>query len=147
MIDGQASLVISSDTYAAADVTKFLGIDPDWSAEKGDLRPRTNGGIEPIRRRFYETSMWALEVDASPATMMAVDDDESKGFGTLQVLVDRLLGRGEMLAHVRQYYSAQLSWYGTAAGSQASFVLPGALIRDIGELGLDVVGTVYPRAD
>jgi hypothetical protein len=147
MIDGQASLVISSETYTAADVTKFLGVEPDWSAEKGDLRPRTNSGNEPIRRRFYESSMWALEVDSTPATMMAVDEDEAKGFATLHVLVDRLLGRGEMLAHVKQYYSVQLSWFGTAAGGQASFLLPGGLLRDIAELGLDVIGTVYPRAE
>ncbi len=142
-IDGQASLVISSDTYTAADVTKALGIEPDWSAEKGDLRPRTNSGAEPIRRRFYETSMWALEVDSSPATMMSVDDDESKGFATLQVLVDRLLGRGPMLAHMRQFYTIQLNWYGTSGGHQAAFTLPIGLLRDLAELGLDVFGTVY----
>jgi hypothetical protein len=145
MIDGQASLVITSETYTAADVTRALGIQPDLSAEKGDLRPRNNAGSEPIRRRYYETSVWALEVDSTPATMMAVDEDAAKGFATLHVLVDRLLGRGDMLGQIRQYYTVSLNWYGTAAEGQTTAVLPSGLLRDIAELGLDLVVTLYPR--
>ncbi len=145
MIDGQASLVITSDTHTAADVTRALGIQPDLSAEKGDLRPRGNGGVEPIRRRHYEASVWALEVDSTPATMMAVDEDAAKGFATLHVLIDRLLGRGETLAQIRQYYTVALSWYGTAAEGQTTALLPSGLLRDIAELGLDLVVTLYPR--
>ena len=40
MIDGMATLVISSPDHPAYYVTQVLGVQPDWSAEKGDPRPR-----------------------------------------------------------------------------------------------------------
>jgi hypothetical protein len=148
MIDGMATLVISSPNHPAYYVTEVLGIDPDWSADRGDLRPRSGDtGNEPIRRRVYDTSMWVLEVDSNPATKMAIAEDESKGFATLQVLADRLLGRGPGLAQLRLDYSVELTWYGTAGGSQAGFVLPSALLADLAELGLDVNCTVYAHDD
>ncbi len=144
MTDGMATLVISSPLHPAYYVTEVLGIEPDWSAEQGELRPRTGDtGNEPIRRRVYDTSMWALEVASDPGTKMAVVEEEAKGFGTLQVLADRLFGRGPMLAQLRQDYKVELTWYGTAAGSQTGFVLPSRLLGDLAELGLDVYGTVY----
>jgi hypothetical protein len=144
MIDGMATLIISSAVHPASYVTSVLGIDPDWSAEKGEPRPRSgDSGSEPIRRRVYEKSMWVLEVDSNPGTKMAVDDDDAKGFASLHVLVDRLMGRGPALAQLRPYYEIDLTWYGTAGANQAGFVLPIALIRDLAEIGLDVLGTVY----
>ena len=148
MIDGMATLVISSPNHPAYYVSEVLGIQPDWSADKGDLRPRSGDtGNEPIRRRVYDTSMWVLEVDSNPATKMAIAEDESKGFATLQVLADRLLGRGPGLAQLRLDYKVELTWYGTAGGSQAGFVLPTTLIADLAELGLDVNCTVYAHDD
>ena len=148
MTDGMATLVISSPNNPAYYVTEVLGIEPDWSADKGDLRPRSGDtGNEPIRRRVYDTSMWVLEVDSNPATKMAIADDESKGFATLQVLADRLLGRGPAIASIRPDYRVELTWYGTAGGSQAGFVLPLTLIADLAELGLDVNCTVYSHDD
>jgi hypothetical protein len=148
MIDGMATLVISSANHPAYYVSEVLGIQPDWSADKGDLRPRSGDtGNEPIRRRIYDTSMWVLEVDSNPATKMAIAEDESKGFATLQVLVDRLLGRGPGLAQLKLDYKVELTWYGTAGGSQAGFVLPTTLLADLAELGLDVNCTVYAHDD
>jgi hypothetical protein len=148
MIDGMATLVISSPNHPAYYVTEVLGIDPDWSADKGDPRPRSGDtGNEPIRRRVYDTSMWVLEVESNPATKMAIAEDESKGFATLQVLADRLLGRGPGLAQLRLDYTVELTWYGTAGGSQAGFVLPSSLLGDLAELGLDVNCTVYSHDD
>ena len=148
MIDGMATLVISSPNHPAYYVSEVLGIQPDWSADKGDLRPRSGDtGNEPIRRRVYDTSMWVLEVDSNPATKMAIAEDESKGFATLQVLADRLLGRGPGLAQLKLDYTVELTWYGTAGGSQAGFVLPTTLIADLAELGLDVNCTVYAHDD
>ena len=148
MIDGMATLVISSANHPAYYVTEVLGIEPDWSADKGDLRPRSGDtGNEPIRRRVYDTSMWVLEVDSNPATKMAIAEDESKGFATLQVLADRLLGRGPAIAQIRLDYNVELTWYGTAGGSQAGFVLPSTLLADLAELGLDVNCTVYGHDD
>ena len=148
MIDGMATLVISSPNHPAYYVTEVLGIDPDWSADKGDLRPRGNDtGNEPIRRRVYDTSMWVLEVDSNPATKMAVAEDASKGFATLRVLADRLLGRGPAIAQIRLDYKVELTWYGTAGGSQAGFVLPMTLLGDLADLGLDVNCTVYAHDD
>jgi hypothetical protein len=148
MIDGMATLVISSPNHPAYYVTEVLGINPDWSADKGDLRPRgSDTGTEPIRRRVYDTSMWVLEVDSNPATKMTIAEDDSKGFATLQVLADRLLGRGPAIAQIRLDYKVELTWYGTAGGSQAGFVLPATLIADLAELGLDVNCTVYAHDD
>ncbi|HEY5230783.1 MAG TPA: hypothetical protein VIJ11_07830 [Galbitalea sp.] len=148
MIDGMATLVISSPNHPAYYVSEVLGIQPDWSADKGDLRPRSGDtGTEPIRRRVYDTSMWVLEVDSNPATKMTIAEDESKGFATLQVLADRLLGRGPGLAQLRLDYKVELTWYGTAGASQSGFVLPSALIADLAELGLDVNCTVYAHDD
>ena len=148
MIDGMATLVISSPNHPAYYVSDVLGLKPDWSADKGDLRPRSGDtGTEPIRRRVYDTSMWVLEVDSNPATKMTVAEDESKGFATLQVLADRLLGRGPGLAQLRLDYKVELTWYGTAGASQSGFVLPSALIADLAELGLDVNCTVYAHDD
>jgi hypothetical protein len=148
MIDGMATLVISSENNPAYYVTEVLGIEPDWSADKGDLRPRSGDtGSEPIRRRVYDTSMWVLEVDSNPGTKMAVAEDEAKGFATLQVLADRLLGRGPALAQIRLDYKVELTWYGTAGASQAGFVLSTRLIADLAELGLDVNCTVYGHED
>jgi hypothetical protein len=148
MIDGMATLVISSPLHPAYYVTEVLGIAPDWSAERGDKRPRSGDtGNEPIRRRVYDTSMWVLEVDSNPGTKMAMADDEAKGFATLQVLADRLLGRGPMLAQIRADYRVELTWYGTAGGTQAGFMLPTSLLSDLAELGLDVYCTVYGHDD
>jgi hypothetical protein len=148
MIDGMATLVISSPNHPAYYVTEVLGISPDWSADKGDLRPRSGDtGNEPIRRRVYDTSMWVLEVDSNPGTKMAMTEDESKGFATLQVLADRLLGRGPALAQIRMDYKVELTWYGTAGGIQAGFILPSTLLSDLAELGLDVYCTVYGHDD
>jgi hypothetical protein len=148
MIDGMATLVISSENNPAYYVTEVLGIAPDWSADKGDLRPRSgDSGNEPIRRRVYDTSMWVLEVDSNPGTKMAVAEDESKGFATLQVLADRLLGRGPAIARIRLDYKVELTWYGTAGAAQAGFVLSTRLIADLAELGLDVNCTVYGHGD
>jgi hypothetical protein len=148
MIDGMATLVISSPNHPAYYVSEVLGIEPDWSADKGDPRPRSGDtGNEPIRRRVYDTSMWVLEVDSNPATKMVIAEDESKGFATLQVLADRLLGRGSGLAQLRLDYKVELTWYGTAGASQSGFVLPSALIADLAELGLDVNCTVYAHDD
>jgi hypothetical protein len=148
MIDGMATLEISSPLHPAYYVTEVLGIQPDWFAEKGDPRPRSGDtGNEPIRRRLYDTSMWVLEVDSNPATKMAIAEDEAKGFATLQVLADRLLGRGPMLAQIRLDYKVDLTWYGTAGGTQAGFVLPTTLLADLAELGLDVNCTVYGHDD
>jgi hypothetical protein len=148
MIDGMATLVISSPNHPAYYVTEVLGIEPDWSADKGDLRPRGNDtGNTPIRRRVYDTSLWVLEVDSNPGTKMAMVEDDAKGFATLQVLVDRLLGRGPMLARIRADYKVELTWYGTAGGSQAGFMLPSTLLSDLAELGLDVFCTVYGHDD
>ena len=52
--------------------------------------------------------------------MMAVDEDEYKGFATLFVLVDRLWGRGSLLAELRPRFTTQISWFGTAASRQAA---------------------------
>lgn len=148
MIDGMATFVVSSPNHPAYYVSEVLGIEPDWSADKGDLRPRGNdSGNEPIRRRVYDTSMWVLEVDSNPATKMAIAEDESKGFATLQVLADRLLGRGPAIAQIRLDYKVELTWYGTAGAAQAGFVLPTTLIADLAELGLDVNCTVYAHDD
>jgi hypothetical protein len=145
MIDGKATLVISSHTHMASDVTRALGILPDWSAERGDERVRDDGTSVSLRRRYFESAMWALEVDASPATMMAVDEDAAKGFGTLYVLVDRLLGRGPSLAMLRDNdYAMYIRWYGTSGSAQGGFLLPKDLLRDIAELGCDFFGNVYP---
>src|ERR1700759_4690854 len=98
MIDGMATLVISSADHPAHYVTSVLGLEPDWSAEVGDARPRQgDAGTEPVRRPVYDESIWALEVDSNPGTKMAVDNDDAKGFATLHVLVERLLGRGRLL--------------------------------------------------
>ncbi len=148
MIDGMASLVISSPNHPAYWVTSVLGIEPDWMAEKGDPRPRdSDTGNEPIRRRVYDTSMWVLEVESNPGTKMAVVEDAAKGFATLQVLADRLLGRGPALAQIRVDYTVELTWYGTASGPQSGFLLPSGLLADLAELGLDVFGTVYAHDD
>jgi hypothetical protein len=148
MIDGMATLVISSPNHPAYYVSEVLGIAPDWSADRGELRPRSGDtGNEPIRRRFYDTSMWVLEVDSNPGTKMAMTEDESKGFATLQVLADRLLGRGSAIAQIRRDYKVELTWYGTAGASQAGFILPVTLLRDLAELGLDVNCTVYGHDD
>jgi hypothetical protein len=148
MIDGMATLVISSPDHPAYYVTQVLGVEPDWSAEKGDLRPRQGDAAnEPIRRRVYDTSMWVLEVDSNPGTKMAMVEDEAKGFGTLKVLADRLLGRAGALAQIRVDYKVELTWYGTAGGSQAGFMLPTTLLADLAELGLDVNCTVYSHDD
>lgn len=148
MIDGMATLVISSPEHPASYVTTVLGVEPDWSAEKGDLRPRQGDtGSEPIRRRTYDTSMWVLEVDSNPGTKMAVDEDDAKGFATLQVLADRLFGRGPLLAQLRSNYQIELTWYGTAGASQAGFILPASLLAALAELALDVNCTVYAHDD
>jgi len=148
MIDGMATLVISSPDHPAYYVTQVLGVEPDLAAEKGDLRPRQlDTGNEPIRRRVYDTSMWVLEVESDPGTKMAMVEDDAKGFGTLQVLADRLMGRGQLLAQIRADYSVELTWYGTASGSQTGFMLPAALLSDLAELGLDVNCTVYAHDD
>ena len=148
MIDGMATLVISSPSHPAYYVSTVLGLEPDWMAEKGDPRPRQGDtGSEPIRRRVYDTSMWVLEVDSNPGTKMAVPQDDAKGFATLQVLAERLLGRGPALAQIHVDYKVELTWYGTAGGSQAGFVLPTGLLADLAELGLDVSCTVYSQDD
>lgn len=144
MIDGSASLQISSRTRTAASVTEALDIRASQMAEKGDARLNREG--EPIRgpRPLYEYALWSLKVDGDEVLPSATDDDAA-GFISLRLLVAQLAGKARILENLRASgeYDMHVSWYGTSGSSQGGFVLPADLLSALAELGCDLFGNVY----
>jgi hypothetical protein len=140
MIDGSASLQISSTTRTAASVAEALGIHATHMAEKGDARLSLEGNAIRGARPLYEYAVWSVTVDGDEAS-----DDGSAGFTSLRLLVAQFAGKAQILSQLRESgeYKMYVSWYGTSGSSQGGFVLPLDLLAALVELGCDLFGNVY----
>ena len=140
MIDGSASLQISSTTRTAASIAEALGIPATHMAEKGDLRLDIRGNPTRGPRPVYEYAAWSVTVDGDEAT-----DDSSAGFTSLRTLVEQFSGKAQALGELRDTgeYEMYVSWHGTSGSSQGGFVLPLDLLTGFVELGCDLFGSVY----
>jgi hypothetical protein len=143
LLDGQASLTVYSDVRSAADVTTELQMAPTYIGEIGEPHgpQRFEADGTAATQFFYKSATWNLTISADEARDSAADDDTA-GFASLQVLVDRLSDRKSVLASLRAAdYRTIISWYGTSGSRQGGFVMPASLMLSLGELGCDLYGS------
>jgi hypothetical protein len=148
ILDGAASLTIYSETQSASAITVALQLTPTFLGEVGEPRAplRIGSGGSPAKQFFYKSATWDLTIDADEARPFARDDDTA-GFASLQLLVDRLARKAEALQALRTDYRTIISWYGTSGSHQGGFILPAPLLLALGQLGCDVYGNIYSFAD
>lgn len=132
MPDGKwsaGSLRIASRTMSVGDISEMLGIEPDRSYERGSLiSPR-----DPDSRR-WDSTVWIRTSGLANDRWL----DEH-----LAVLVRLLDGRQEALGRLAGDCEVDL-FLGFGSESQGGCVLPAALLKEIGLLGIDVVLDLYP---
>jgi len=140
VIDGHASLVISTRTRRLEELTRLLLIEPTVYWELGDPYTLTIGrlagrsGVRPV-------SMWALHISDEDFE----HPDDQTGLASLRRLANLLSGKGAILSSLRPELEPTILWSGDSDSSQGGFYLPLDLIRDLGELGCDVMMTVYNK--
>jgi hypothetical protein len=69
--------------------------------------------------------------------------DDQTGFASLRALVDRLLPVQITLDELKNSSEMSLWWSGDSDSWQGGFVIPNELLRDLGELGIDLYGTAF----
>ncbi|MFN4001709.1 DUF4279 domain-containing protein [Microcella sp.] len=135
IVESSASLVITSPTLSAEQITQSLGITPSTSRNIGDPHgaPRPDASGVVVQRTARET-FWRLDSGAglSPGS-----------FSGLVALAELLSDKSEQLASLRPLCTTVISWGGFSDSDQGGFVFPAALLTDLGALGCDLYGTAY----
>jgi uncharacterized protein DUF4279 len=124
------SLRITSRTISAAEISEALGIDPHDKFEQGSLAIPCSP--ESFRR---ESNVWSrrsgLGSDRWPEEHAAA-------------LIRLLEGRHEALGRLEADCEVELLLGFGSENGQGGCVLPAALLREVGLLGIDVVLDLYP---
>jgi hypothetical protein len=116
--NGEATLIIKSDSLTSAQITDALGLQPTRTAERSD-------------------AVWAL--DGEPNS----DPSDQTGFGSMRNLLSVLAGKAESIDSLRRSCDIVLDWHGFSDSEQGGFVIPADVIRAAAALGCDLFGTVY----
>ena len=137
VIDGYASLVISSKTRRLEDITALLGIEPTSYWELGD--PHTwQMRDKPPESHPRRSSIWALHIHD-----VEFDHPEDEtGLASLRRLADLLKGKGPILESLRPELDPTILWTGDSDSTQGGFYVPIDLVRDLSDLGCDIMMTV-----
>jgi hypothetical protein len=135
IVESSASLVITSVTLTAEQVTQHLGIEPSASRNIGDPHgaPRPDASGVVVQRTARET-FWCLDSGAGRA---------SDSFSSLVALAELLRGKRDNLASLRPTCTTTIIWGGFSDSEQGGFVFQASLLADLGALGCDLYGTVY----
>ena len=143
VIDGAAALWIYSPSHTAADVSRILGIRPTGMSEANDAAPVSREGSPALPDVISggSVSVWSLEVSADDAR---AHDPKGGGFGSIQMLVDKLAGAHDALAWMRRYYTMNIHWSGSSATEHNEFVLPSDLLDQLADLGCSLHCRLHP---
>lgn len=126
----RGSLRILSLTVRADHITDRLGIVPDEAFEHGTLM--SPGHPRSARR---EGSLWRLGSGLSSDRSL----DEH-----VTALLRRVAGKHEALAALSADCQMELFLGFSSANGQGGCLLPAGLLREVGQLGLDIVLDLYP---
>ncbi|MFZ7086578.1 DUF4279 domain-containing protein [Curtobacterium sp. RRHDQ10] len=133
-----ATLTIWSDTHTVDEITTRLGVRPTDSDDIGDPT-RARIMDDAARRPRYEQTKWSVDADQT-----RVDPDDESGFGSVRVLLDTV--RTAMPAIAELAASGDeviLTWSGFSDSGFGGFVLPADLMRDLGAIEAELVGTAH----
>ncbi|MFJ4598106.1 DUF4279 domain-containing protein [Kitasatospora sp. NPDC088861] len=126
------SLRITSWTVRASEISVRLGITPDHEYERGSLSSPRN----PLSRR-RGAAVWILK--------SGLDNDRWPEEHVAELL-RRLVGKHDELASLAADCKLELFLgFGSESG-QGGCALPSALLREAGDLGLDIALDLYPQA-
>lgn len=128
--NGDATLIIKSDSLTSAQITDALGLQPTRTAERG-------GATSPRTKRVRDNALWAL--DGEPNS----DPSDQTGFGSMRNLLSVLEGKTDAIESLRRSCHIVLDWHGFSDSEQGGFVIPADVIRAAAALGCDLFGTVY----
>lgn len=137
VVDGIASLIISSRDKSLNHLTELLGIEPTSHWERGDAHVLRRPGF-PDEYRPRVNSNWSIHVHDDE---FEHPDDET-GLASLRRLADILAGKGAILESLRSEFEPTIHWTGDSDSTQGGFYMPIDLIRDLGSLGCDLLMTV-----
>jgi hypothetical protein len=118
----RASLVITSETGSAANVTQVLGIEPERIIEAGDRRYSTWISVE-----FGVTE----------------EEDDGSGLSSVESLLAVFEPKLEGFRRLSAEYRLEVCWYGDSDSSQGGFVLVPELMGRLAALELGFVGSVW----
>ena len=118
-----------TDSDTAAFVTRALGIEPDESREAGESM---RGG------RIAKQSGWFIEGGRSDAT-----EEDPHGFASLDRVLERVGGRSEAWANLRDRYEIRVFISGDSDGGQNSLALTNEQLRAIADIGAYLWIDVY----
>lgn len=135
IVESSASLVITSKTLTAEQITQELGIEPSASGNTGDPHgaPRPDASGVVVQRTARET-YWRLDSGAGHA---------ADSFSSLVALADLLRDKRDNLESLRPMCTTVISWGGFSDSGQGGFVFQASLLADLGALGCDLYGTAY----
>lgn len=135
IVDSSASLVITSTTLTAEQITDRLGIDPSASRNVGEPigAPRVDASGHSVQCRATEAH-WRRDADAGGT---------NDSFTSLVALAQLLRGKHDHLATLRPECTTVIIWGGFSDSEQGGFVFPASLLADLGAVGCDLQGTTY----
>jgi hypothetical protein len=128
---GKASFVAKSTTASAANFGRQIGMQASQTWELGDP------GRRPGSDR--DQAAWILDRDLEV-------DGQSLDAGLLQLLAV-FDGREAELQALSADYDMYVQCYASSDSTQGGFVLGSTVMRRMGELGLDLLCTVYLDVD
>ncbi|MFD5919621.1 DUF4279 domain-containing protein [Kitasatospora sp. NPDC058201] len=126
------SLRITSWTICASEISVRLGISPDSEYERGSLSSPRN----PLSQR-REAAVWILA--------SGLDNDRWPEEHVAELL-RRLAGKHDAVASLAADCKLELFLGFGSENGQGGCALPSALLREAGDLGLDIALDLYPRA-
>jgi hypothetical protein len=124
---GKASFVAKSQTASAADFGRRIGVQASRAWELGDP------GREPASKRDH--AAWILDRDLEV-------EDQSLDVGLLQLLA-LFDGHEAEIKALGADYDMYVQCYASSDSTQGGFVLGSTVMRRMGQLGLDLLCTVY----
>ncbi|HEU4850148.1 MAG TPA: DUF4279 domain-containing protein [Terrimesophilobacter sp.] len=134
--ESTASLVVVSEELPPERVTQVLGIEPSRTIRKGE--PRSAKHPEVISK----DNRWILDIERSD-----VPTGDQTGFGSVAILVDRLLPYTALLTSLRPQCETVVTWGGFSNSSEGGFVIPLRVLAGLAALECDSYGTAYLADD
>lgn len=143
IVEGHASLILSSTVHTVSHITCLLGIEPTAVWENGDLTggtgPDENGNQVPWHRT---ASMWGIDIHDEDFDTMG----DQTGTASLRRLAEVMTGKGPTLDTLREHFHPTILWSGESDSHQGGFVMEADLLLSLAALGCDLMGTVYVQS-
>lgn len=134
--ESTAALVVVSEELPPEHVTEVLGMKPSRTIRKGEPRSAKHPEIISTDNR------WILSIERSD-----VPTGDQTGFGSVAILVDRLLPYTAALMSLRPQCETVVTWGGFSDSGQGGFVIPRSVLVGLAALDCDFYGTAYLADD